>query len=186
MDRKQSFGCFSWLLASKKSRSFEEEKENTRVVKTPPPDSVLRSSDSRNSTENRTRLSRESGRSRASSSELQKRVSFCEDANSKSSSNMSTKGTVAQKYPSRLDLLDEDLSSSQPTSSDALMKTSSLSYGSKNESNTKLAEGSAHKLVEDVVDKFASTIHSTLFPPPPQPSYVLKSKGQNDEDLYLL
>jgi hypothetical protein len=100
----------------------------------------------------------------------------------------SLKATGARKYPSRLDLLEEDVTPPLPSTevSDGLTKRSGSSYESRIESNTKIDEGSAHKLVEGVVDKVASTIHSTLFPQPPEPRYVLRSKGQNDEDLYLL
>ena len=193
--RKHSFGCFSWFSSSKQSRAFVDDKEKTRVVKAAPSDSGQRFSGV--NSENSMRLS-ESGRSRASSSQLHKRVSFSEDANpSKSFSNMSSlKATGPRKYPSRLDLQDENFPYSQP--SDALVKTASrssreLNLGSARssrelsiESNSKIIEGSAHKLVEDVVDKLASTIHSTLFPQQPEPRYVLRSKDQNDEDLYLL
>jgi hypothetical protein len=203
--RKQSVGCFSCLSFSKQTRSAQvpvedDKKTKPQVVNRAHEDTRQNFLETRSATgnsESRVRLSRESGRSRASSSELQKRVSFSENANpSKSFSNMSSlKATGARKYPSRLDLQDEDLPSSLP--SDGMMKISGPFYGSSNQSigssnsdrDTKFTDDSAHNLVEDVVDKLAKSIHSTLFPPPPpppEPRYLMRGKSLHDEDLYLL
>jgi hypothetical protein len=195
----QSCGCFPWLSSSKQARSFQDENDETRVVKTAPAEATRPNfPETRSSTgnsENRNRLSRESGRSRASSSELPKRVSFSDNSNPcKSFSNMSSlKATGARKYPTMLDLQEDDLI--PPLSSDASIKTVGSLHGSITRPiestdlslDTKIAEGSAHKLMEDAVDKLASTIHSTLFPKPPaELRYVMKIKDENDEDLYLM
>ena len=198
--RKQSACCFPWLSFSKQTRSFQEDEnklKNPTAVWTPPEDTRQNFLETRSATgnsENRNRLSRESGRSRASSSDIQKRVSFSENPNpSKSFSNVSSlKATGARKYPSRLDLQDEDFPSSMP--SDGIIKSSGHLHGSSirsvastsSERDTKIDAGPPHKLVEDVVDTVAKTIQTTLFPKPPEPRYLMRGRSVNEEDLYLL
>ncbi len=193
----RSLSCFAWLSFSKRPRSFEEDDKTSPAVKIASEDNGSRIPGPRSlmdNSENRLRLSRESGRSRASSSELQKRVSFSDNLNSSKSFSYipSLKAAGARKYPVRLDLFEDVLPSASP--SDGLTNISGPSNGLRLEyietfdldNGAIVAEGSAQRLVEDVVDKLASTIHSTLFPQPPEPRYVLRRKSRNEEGLYLL
>jgi hypothetical protein len=212
-----SYGCFSWFSKSKQTRSLEEDDKNTRINSMAPVDPRSSPPATRSlsgNAENQARLSRESGHSRTSSSEAQKRVvSFStSETTSRNFSNMSSlKAPGARKYPIMLDLHEDDSSAasapsapsssrppSAPSSSGDMIKASYSIGGSSTESTEapdssseiKTIEGSAvHKLVEDAVFKLSSTIHSTLFPQPPrspEPNYVLKSKGDTDDELYLM
>jgi hypothetical protein len=101
----------------------------------------------------------------------------------------SLKATGARKYPSRLDLLDEDLPSSPR--SDSLIKPPLSPNESRNQHieadrGAKVSEGAGINLVEGVVDKLASTFQSTLFPQAPEPRYVLRNHSEDEEGLYLL